>query len=169
MMARCIGSLLLFFVASAAGLIGGDFEASVDRLLKRSIPLISTSQLASELDAGAEVVLLDARHKKEFLVSHLPGALRVGFLDFQRSKVEGLDKEARIVVYCSVGYRSEKIGETLEAEGFSNVRNLYGGIFAWANEKRPLLNENDEATETVHGFNAKWSELLLPEVPTVVD
>lgn len=161
--------VLILFLASLPVSIARDFESSVDRLLARSIPLISTSELADELEAGAAVVLLDARHHKEFLVSHLSGARRVGFLDFQRGRVEAIDKDAAIVVYCSIGYRSEKIGEKLVAAGFSNVRNLYGGIFAWANEGRPLLDADEKATAVVHGFSAKWSELLLPAVPSVVE
>ena len=47
-----------------------------------------------------------------------PGTSRVGFKDFDLSMVDDLPKDAIIVTYCSVGYRSERIGEKLKKAGF---------------------------------------------------
>ncbi|MEZ4984799.1 MAG: rhodanese-like domain-containing protein [Saprospiraceae bacterium] len=67
-------------------------------------------------------LFLDARERKEFEVSHLPGAHFIGYDDFDLSRVEKLDKGREVIVYCSVGYRSEKITEKLLAAGFTNVK-----------------------------------------------
>jgi hypothetical protein len=70
-----------------------------------------------------------------------------------------LKKETPIVTYCAVGYRSGEMAERLRAAGFTNVRNLEGSIFAWANEHRPLVQENERATR-VHPYNGFWGRLL---------
>jgi len=117
---------------------------------------ISTTQLASMNPAP---LLLDVREKNEFAVSHLPGAVRVE-KDFavQLNRL-GIPKERPIVVYCSVGYRSAVLARALQKEGFINVRNLEGSIFAWANESRPLVNSNG-TTSGAHPFNILWGRYL---------
>jgi len=62
------------------------------------------------------------------------------------------------VVYCSVGYRSERIGEKLLDKGFTNVYNLYGGIFDWINNDYPLVDIADQPIQKVHGYNEDWSK-----------
>lgn len=141
----------------------------VDRLIDRSIPLIKTEELATSIKADKKTVLLDARQPEEFRTSHLPGAHWIGYKKFEIANLPEIQKDAPIVVYCSVGYRSEKIGEKLKAAGYTNVRNLYGGIFAWANEDRELEDNDGNTTTTVHGYDKKWSKLLDPDVPLVLD
>ena len=80
-----------------------------------------------------------------------------------------MDKNTPIVVYCSVGYRSEKIGEKLRKAGYTNVTNLFGGLFTWANENRPLKNKADQPTRAVHGYGKAWSKYLSPEVNAILD
>jgi len=112
-----------------------------------------------ELKELDNVVLLDARPQKEYTVSHLEGAECVGYESFNKGKVAHLSPDDTIVVYCSVGYRSEKIGEKLQALGFKNVYNLYGSIFEWVNQGNPVVNQYGE-TEEVHTFNKEWSQWL---------
>jgi rhodanese-related sulfurtransferase len=61
-------------------------------------------------------------------------------MHFSEEVVADLPREAPVIVYCSVGYRSEKIGEKLQKLGFQNVHNLYGGIFQWKNDGFEVLN-----------------------------
>ena len=65
-----------------------------------------------------------------------------------------------MVVYCSVGYRSERIGEKMQKMGFENVSNLYGGIFDWKNQGNTVINLNQEPTDSVHTYNRNWSQWL---------
>jgi rhodanese-related sulfurtransferase len=142
---------------------------AVDDLISRSIPLIQTKDLATTIKADKKAVMRDASQPEEFQTSHLPGAYWVGFKKFKIANLPEIQKDTPIIVYCSVGYRSEKIGEKLKAAGYTNVRNLYGGIFAWANEGRELVDHDGNSTKTVHGYDRKWSKLLDPEVPLVLD
>ncbi|MEP2776092.1 MAG: rhodanese-like domain-containing protein [Luteolibacter sp.] len=161
--------LLLFSLAAIFCANASPLTDEVDKLILRSIPLIGTEDLASEIKADRKPVLLDTRQPEEYQVSHLPGAYWVGFKNFEAQNLPKIEKDSSIIVYCSVGYRSEKIGEKLKAAGYTHVRNLYGGIFAWANEGLALEDREGKTTKTVHGYDRKWAKLLAPEVPKVIN
>ena len=131
------------------------FDAEVNSYLNFSMPVISVKDLKKIED---EVVLLDAREMKEYETSHIKGAKYVGFDKFTTKNIENIDKDKKIVVYCSIGYRSEKIAEKLKKLGYTNVYNLYGSIFEWANEGNTIVNEAGEATKKLHTYNKKWSK-----------
>lgn len=120
------------------------------------VPGISTSQLAAINPAP---LLLDVREENEFAVSHLPRAHRAESDTITQLRQLGATGETPVVVYCSVGYRSAVMARKLQKEGLTNVRNLEGSIFAWANEGRPLLNSSG-ATSGAHPFNALWGRYL---------
>jgi rhodanese-related sulfurtransferase len=50
------------------------------------------------------------------------------------------DKNARIVLYCRSGSMSAQAAEALVAQGYTDVWNLDGGMIAWENSGRPLIN-----------------------------
>lgn len=106
-----------------------------------------------------KVYFLDSREKNEFNVSHIKDAIWVGYDDFDIERVKNIPKDEPIVVYCSVGYRSEKVSEKLIAAGYTNVSNLYGGIFEWVNQEQPVFNESGE-TQNVHPYDFKWGVWL---------
>ena len=107
-------------------------------------------------------VYLDAREKKEFDVSHIKNSIYVGFDEFDSASFEKLniDKNQKIIVYCSLGVRSEKIAKKLISVGYTDVSNLYGGIFLWKNEKGTVVDTNNKITENIHAFSIKWSVYL---------
>ncbi|MBA3608196.1 MAG: rhodanese-like domain-containing protein [Chthoniobacterales bacterium] len=142
-------------------------------LLKRSlhgkfndISWITTEQLANRLVDKDRLppVLLDVRTPVEFEVSHLKGARQVDPKAEAQSAAKGLPKDAPIVTYCSVGYRSGEMAERLRAAGYTRVQNLEGSIFQWANERRPLVRGEGERVTRVHPHSAVWGRLLAPEV-----
>ena len=130
----------------------------LERFNSKSIPYISVQ----ELQARPEIVVLDAREYKEFETSHLRNAIYVGFNKFDKNKVTKKikDKNTPIAVYCSIGVRSEKIGEKLVQLGYKNVYNLYGGIFEYKNENGKVVNNQNKVTDSVHTFNKRWSAYL---------
>jgi rhodanese-related sulfurtransferase len=146
-------------------------------LLKKSlrhkfakVEWISTSELADWLanQRRPAPVLLDVRTPEEWSVSHLPGARRVDPKAPAEGVAAGLPKETPIVTYCAVGYRSGEMADRLRAAGFSNVRNLEGSIFQWANEHRPLVR-GDERVSTVHPYSTFWGRLLNDDVRAPVN
>ena len=139
-------------------------QDNISELLKKynseSIPYISAQDLAM---VKTDVILLDAREISEYTVSHLQDAIHVGYDDFDVSTVSNsiTDKSSKIVVYCSIGVRSEDIAEDLKKAGYANVYNLFGGIFEWKNNDFSVYNNKDEPTENVHAFSKKWSQWHL--------
>lgn len=112
-----------------------------------------------EVVARQAPVFLDTRKKEEYLVSHLPGAMHVGFKNFPVKKLEGIAAGADIVVYCTIGFRSERIARKLQQAGYTNVTNLYGGIFEWVNQGNPVYIGTAQ-TNRVHVFNKLWARWL---------
>lgn len=129
------------------------FDLVLKGLLSDQVEMIDAATLKNQKEV---YYILDAREKIEFEVSHLSGAQHIGYDQVNWTLIEGLPKATPIVVYCSVGYRSERIGEALKSKGFSNVKNLYGGIFEWANLNYPLVNASESITNRVHGYDRLW-------------
>lgn len=107
-----------------------------------------------------KAILLDTREKEEFEVSHLQGAQWVGYETFDMKNVAHIPKDSQIVVYCSVGARSQDIGKKLKEAGYLEVSNLYGGIFHWFNEEKPIVKNNGESTLQIHAYNRWWAVWL---------
>lgn len=130
------------------------FKKVLDKMYKHTVPLITIDSLKNLKN----VYLLDAREKTEFDVSHLKYARNVGYLWFDMRDIYDIPKNETIVVYCSVGYRSEKIGEKLIKEGYVKVYNLYGSIFEWINQGNPVYKTNGIQTSEIHTYNKNWSK-----------
>jgi len=130
------------------------FDETIKGYLDFSIPIISVDSLYKNYD---DYIVLDAREKSEYKTSHLPGAHYIGYNSPKLSVVKKLDTSKDIVLYCSIGYRSEVIAKKLKKKGY-NVINLYGSIFEWVNKGLPLQDKNGDATKTVHGYDKSWSK-----------
>ncbi|MBI1228099.1 MAG: rhodanese-like domain-containing protein [Bacteroidetes bacterium] len=143
-------------VKTAGEFTAQEFNDMADQMSKGPVRDISVADLTQK--TAPNTVLLDARERREYEVSHLANARWVGFDDFNLERVTDLPKDAPIVVYCSVGYRSERIGEKLEKAGFEYVENLKGGIFDWANQGLPVVDGQGQKVQTIHGFNEKWGK-----------
>lgn len=130
----------------------------IDNTLRKTIPFISASDLSKNYNTYQ---ILDTRELNEYHISHLKNAIHVGYNNFSLKKTTPLlSKEKPIVVYCSIGYRSEKIGEKLLKKGYT-VYNLYGGIFDWKNNTQSIIGPNNKITEKIHCYNKTWSKWLL--------
>ena len=135
------------------------FEDMLQELLSHTVYEIRTSEVESMLNKGA--LILDTRAFDEYQVSHILNAKWVGYKEFDENKVNELPNDKPIIVYCSVGYRSEKIAEKLQEMGFKKVYNYYGGIFSWKNDGNEVVTVGDKPTDKVHTYNRKWSQWLL--------
>lgn len=120
---------------------------------------INVVELAERLAEGDAPLLVDAREKEEYALSHLPGARQAATVDEASTLLEGIPKDREIVVYCSVGYRSGYLAAELGDVGFTNVRNLEGSIFEWANTGQAVYR-GDLQVHEVHPYNKKWGRLL---------
>ncbi len=123
------------------------------------VPRMDTSELAAALNdlKQPKPLLLDVRTQAEFDISHLAGATRVE--PGADVTTLALSKDKPIVTYCSVGYRSAALAKKLRDGGYTNVTNLEGSIFRWANENRPLVHDS-QPTDKVHPYNGVWGMLV---------
>jgi rhodanese-related sulfurtransferase len=161
-MAKTFYLLLAGIFFNSASALAQDVESRtysimLSGLLSRTVPeadVIETSKDTQNL------VFLDAREKAEFDVSHIKNAVWIGYDDFKMSRLNGISKDAEIIVYCSVGYRSEKITQKLQEAGFKHAKNLYGGIFEWVNQDQEVVNSANQPTQKVHGFDKFWGVWL---------
>jgi rhodanese-related sulfurtransferase len=126
-------------------------------LLSHSVPEIGPAQAAA---LGSRAIWLDSREPAESTVSRIAGALPVGYDHFDPAVFQGLDRSRPLVVYCSVGYRSEKMAEKAREAGFKEVYNLYGGIFEWVNQGYPVVDSRGQPTEKVHAYSRSWGRFL---------
>ena len=155
---------MLVVFASGAAFSQTPFDIKLKSLYRNTVPLIQAHVLHQRLLSNEPIVLLDTRSVEEFKVSHLHGALFLDYRRFTKHQVDTLNRNVPIVVYCSVGYRSERIGEKLIALGFRNVANLYGGIFEWVNKGNAIVDANGKPTLKVHTYNENWSQWLTKGV-----
>ena len=107
------------------GSVGGDWD-------------IEVRQLAGKLRQGENIHLLDVREPHELEISRLDGAdlIPLGQLAARLSELDSADE---MVVFCKSGTRSARALELLASAGFRKVKNLKGGINAWAEEVDPSL------------------------------
>ncbi len=158
------GSVLGVLQALAGGTSTNGLEEmkAVVRSRFPQIPQLQPSELAVWLaDPHREPpLLLDVRTAAEFNVSHLAGAVRVDPSARGSQLTPFLKGDRPLVVYCSVGYRSSDLAIRLRAAGQTNVLNLEGSIFAWANEDRPLVTGSNQPVRWVHPYNQTFGQLL---------
>ncbi|GMQ24475.1 hypothetical protein Aoki45_11570 [Algoriphagus sp. oki45] len=128
------------------------YKTLLSGIYEKDFPLIHPEEI-KDLN---QYQVLDTREWEEYQVSHLPGAIWVGYETFSLENLKNVDKNKPVIVYCSVGARSQDIGKKLQNQGFSDVYNLYGGIFHWVNEENPIVS-NGKPTDRVHTYSKTWS------------
>jgi len=102
------------------------------------VPEITPDELAGRIARGDDFDLVDVREPHESSIARLPGARLVplgGFAD----AIPTLDRARDIVVHCRSGARSATAVRQLQAEGFTQVWNLAGGILRWSDDVDPSV------------------------------
>ncbi|HKB46064.1 MAG TPA: rhodanese-like domain-containing protein, partial [Ktedonobacterales bacterium] len=98
----------------------------------------SAQDLAAERGTNPQLLLLDVREPFEHDIAAIAGSLLIPLAELP-GRLRELDGHAAIVAYCHHGVRSAHARDILLAAGFGNVRNLAGGIDAWARAVDPTL------------------------------
>ena len=127
-----------------------------------TVARVSTDTLQSWLDESPQrenLLLFDVREPEEYAISHLQDARPAASKDEALKALQGVPSDQRIVLYCSVGYRSSELAQFLMKKGYTEVYNLEGSIFAWANEGRPVYR-GKERVKVVHPYDRIWGSLL---------
>jgi len=168
---RHLRSLLMLGAVLLAGVVQGCSTQNLSwQTLKSQIrdefPAVEHISIAEfEQRVGdatpADVLIVDVRAPEEFEMSHLKGAVNLEEAEAILALAQQQQVE-QIVIYCSVGYRSARMADQLEQQGWDAVVNLEGSIFEWANSGRTVFVE-DEPVEVVHPFDPFWGQLLDSE------
>jgi rhodanese-related sulfurtransferase len=96
------------------------------------MPDITTTELKQRLQAGETPHIIDVRETWEVEESRIPGSQNIplGTLPTQLDDLEDL-KDQEVIVHCKSGGRSASAKAFLTQQGFTNVRNLEGGMLAY--------------------------------------
>ncbi|MEM6821384.1 MAG: rhodanese-like domain-containing protein [Verrucomicrobiota bacterium] len=94
---------------------------------------MTVQELKERIDREDAFRLIDVREKDEWELCHLADAELIPLSNWDaRWEIAFRDSGEDIVVYCHHGGRSGSVVKFLESEGFTNVKNLEGGIDAWS-------------------------------------
>ena len=120
-----------------------------------AVPEVDVS-MAKTLLSEANVVFLDVREPKETQVSVIPNAISKQQFETKPQAY----KDKKIIVYCTIGYRSSKYAEQWNKRGF-HMSNLRGSLLLWSHENGPLVDQTGKPTRLVHIYGKKWN--LVPD------
>ena len=98
-----------------------------------SVEEVAPMELKRRIDVGERIVLIDVREPFEYALCRIENSKLIPLGELRR-RLDELDRSTETVVYCHTGVRSARAVELLTSEGFHRVRNLKGGIRAWAEE-----------------------------------
>jgi sulfur-carrier protein adenylyltransferase/sulfurtransferase len=92
------------------------------------------------LDSGRQITIIDVREPHEWQINNLEafGSTLIPLGQFP-SRINELNSADEIVLHCKMGGRSAKAYEVLKQAGFKKIRNLKGGILAWADQVDPKM------------------------------
>ncbi len=149
----------LALVALIAGSCTAIFEngEEIANAHKSLVEQITVVDLREKIDTGEDFYLIDVRQVKEFEQVSIPGAFNIprGLLEFKINDSiywEGEffyepERGNEIIIYCQKGFRGILAALTLKQLGYTNVKNLEGGIISWD----PEIEKNEPAAKTSGG------------------
>ena len=160
--------LILTLFISTFTIAQGPRESYHDMLktyYKNTVPTIQPADLYQKMLSNKTIHILDTREDIEYSISSIKGSIQVGYDEFDIKSTNSFDKNAILIVYCTIGARSEKIGEKLLKDGFKNVYNLYGGLIYWKNQGYTIIDSKGVITKSIHVYSKEWGKWLRKGTP----
>lgn len=99
---------------------------------------IAPVELKDAMESGKKIRVLDVRQPQEYAINRIPNSELIPLSNLEYN-LHALDRNEEIVVLCKSGIRSAQAVKFLHEAGFQNVKNLEGGIVAWANQVDPQM------------------------------
>ena len=138
-----------------------------------------TGSVIENIDAGrfkemmnsSEVIILDVRTPEEVLAGYIKGASPINFYDESfAEKINFIQKDKPVLVYCKSGGRSAKAAEVLQTNGFKKVFNLKGGITAWEEKGFEIVKPEGFKDENIQQMTLDdFKKILQTEKPVLID
>lgn len=105
---------------------------------QNNVKLVEPQQFSKNI-SDESVQLIDVRTPKEFKAGHIKNAVNMHLYDKDfEQRIENLDKNKPVYVYCKVGGRSSEAVQIMHDKGFKNITELKGGIDAWQEAGKPV-------------------------------
>ncbi len=99
---------------------------------------ITATELKQKMESGAHFRLIDVRETHEWEIAHIPGAQLIP-LGALAAHMNELDSAEEVILLCRTGARSGKALDLLRGAGFRRLKNVKGGIVAWARDVDPSV------------------------------
>jgi thioredoxin len=148
-------------------------EAPIEQTTPQAEKFIKNVDAATfkELIEKEDGIVLDVRTPEEVANGHIPNASTINIYDEDfEAKINMMQKDKTIYVYCKSGGRSSQAAQLLQKNGFDKVYNLDGGTMAWENNNYPLTapsNTTDEKIQTIS--LADFKTMITTDKPVLVD
>jgi sulfur-carrier protein adenylyltransferase/sulfurtransferase len=114
--------------------------AKLNTTMQTTIPEITPRELKAKQDRGDQFTLIDVREPAEYAIARIPGATLIPMGSLP-SHLNNLDPDDEIILQCRSGVRSAQALVFLQQQGFTNVKNLRGGILAWSDDVDPTVTK----------------------------
>lgn len=103
---------------------------------KEAFTRLDNEAFAEAIQENPDAVVLDVRTLEEYEEGHIPGAMRIDFLqDNFEEKIQDLDKDKAYYLYCRSGNRSAKAAQLMADKGFDKLYELETGFSGWNGPK----------------------------------
>mmetsp|Transcript_6208 Transcript_6208/g.11038 ORF Transcript_6208/g.11038 Transcript_6208/m.11038 type:complete len:180 (-) Transcript_6208:49-588(-) len=125
-----------------------------------SVSDLSADEFGELLRGTSNILCVDTREPRERDIAALPGSIPASEFDAEAAQASG----KLIVAYCTVGYRSGLFCRNLVREHpelNDHVKNLAGGILSWCHAGQPVVDAQNQTTQTVNVYGKAWD--LLPD------
>ena len=140
---QCLLVIAFSLVALALPVHAAELKDNINAFLTQlpaDFETVACKTLAAKQNAGENVFVLDVREPDEFKAGHIEGAVNVPI----RTLAQNLDKlpkdkAAPVAVVCKSGIRAAYATMTLKLMGYSNVKDVAGGMLAWEKDGLPVM------------------------------
>lgn len=94
------------------------------------VETVTPEEVKQRLESGDDIVVLDVREAMEVAMGKIPGAKHIPLSELPQ-RLHEIDRDKETVLVCRSGNRSHFATEFLVQNGFSNVKNMLGGMISW--------------------------------------
>ena len=138
----------------------------------------STSQSIQNVDAASfeinskkeNSIIIDVRTKEEFVSGHISDVQTLIIMALILKKLDLVNKDVPILVYCRSGGRSSRAANIMQSLGFTEVYNLSGGIGAWKDSGFDVIKTRQEKKNKSRKYSAKEiNEFLKNNKSAILD
>jgi phage shock protein E len=105
---------------------------------EKKVELVAPTAFAQKMQENSGQIF-DVRTPKEYKSGHIDGAVNMHVYDEDfETRLDSLDKNKTVYIYCKAGGRSAEAVETMKDKGFNHIVELDGGIDEWVEAGKPL-------------------------------